>query len=91
MAAFKGRAVRAALTGKLGFDEDRGRRHPTFERFHGGEIVGVTHMSHDAERRDLSDFELGAMARQLGVRGPELRQAIHCSISGDDFLTLLLG
>jgi hypothetical protein len=48
-------------------------------------------MSHDAERRDLSDFELGAMARQLGVRGPELRQAINCSISGDDFLTLLLG
>jgi hypothetical protein len=91
MTAFKGRAVRAALTGKLGFEEDRSGRHPTFERVDGGEVVGVTHMSHDAERRDLSDFELGAMARQLGVRGPELRRAIACSISGDDFLALLLG
>lgn len=89
MASFKGRAVRAALTGKLGFGEDRSGRHPTFERLHDGEVVGVTHMSHDAEGRDVSDFELGAMARQLGVRGPELRQAIACALSGDDFLTLL--
>ena len=90
MASFKGRAVRSALTGKLGFGEDRSGRHPTYERVHDGTVVGVTHMSHDASRRDVSDFELGEMARQLGVRGPEFRQAITCSLSGDEFLGLLL-
>jgi hypothetical protein len=90
MAAFKGRVVRAALTGKLGFGEDRSGPHPVYERVHDGAVVGVTHMSHNAGGRDLSDHELAAMARQLGVRGPELRQAIGCAISGDDFLALLL-
>lgn len=91
MASFKGRAVRAALTGKLGFGEDRSGRHPTFSRVHEGEVVGVTHMSHDADRRDVSAFELGAMASQLGISGPELRQSIACALSGDDFLNLLRG
>lgn len=90
MAAFKGRTVRAALMGKLGFGEDRSGSHPVFERVHDGAVIGVTHMSHNAGGRDLSDHELAAMARQLGVRGAEFRQAIACALSGDDFLMLLL-
>jgi hypothetical protein len=90
MAAFKGRTVSKALTGKLGFGEDRSGKHPTFERVHEGDVVGVTHMSHNAGGRDLSDHELAAMARQLGVRSPKFQQAIGSAISGDDFLALLL-
>jgi hypothetical protein len=90
MAPFKERVIRTALIGKLGFAEDRSGPHPMFERIHDGQVVGVTHISHGSSGRDVSDFELGAMARQLGVRGPEFRQAITCSLSGEEFLSLLL-
>jgi hypothetical protein len=85
---FAATRVQRALTGKLGFAEDRSGPHPVYERWHDGLLVGVTHMSHG--RGDVGDFVISSMARQLGVRGPDFRGAIQCSISSADFLALLL-
>lgn len=83
--------VRRAMTAKLGFELDAGRRHPTFILHHGGQIVAKTHISHGAGRQDVSDGVVAAMARQLGVSGPILRDAISCGLSADAFLRVILG
>jgi hypothetical protein len=83
--------VTRALTGKLGFLEDRSGPHPVFERRHAGLVVGVTHLSHGSGGRDVSEGVLSAMARELGVSGPEFRRAVGCQLSAAAFLALLLG
>lgn len=82
--------LRQALVSKLGFREVRSTRHPVFERIHAGQVVAVTHISHGSTGKDVSDFVVGRMARQLGVRGPDFRGAIDCSLSPEEFLPLLL-
>jgi len=82
------RALRSALTGKLGFSEDRSGPHPVYERWHQGQLVAITHMSHG--RGEVSNRLLGAMARQVGIGGPQFRGAVSCAITGDEFLALVL-
>jgi hypothetical protein len=52
-------------------------------------IVAKTHISH-GRGRDVSDGIVSAMARQLGVTGPQLRDGIACRISGSDFAALVI-
>lgn len=80
------RDVRRTLTRKLSFEEDTGRRHPTFMLRHGGRIVAVTHISHASSGDDVSDRVLAAMARQLRVGGPVFRGAITCAVPAESFI-----
>lgn len=82
--------VRQAMTAKLGFDLDAARRHPTFVLRHEGRIIAKTHVSHGAARRDVSDGVVSAMARQVGVTGPILRDAIRCDVTPAAFLAAVL-
>jgi hypothetical protein len=84
------RVVRRALTSKLGFEEDRDASHPQFLRWHQGQLVAQTHISHGSGGKDVSDKVLGSIARELQVSGPQLRRAIGCSISREEFLALLV-
>lgn len=77
------RTVVGALTNKLGFVPGPGEDHEWYVRESGGRIVGSTHLSRG--RRAVGDFELGAMARELFVRGPTFRGAISCTVNPDDF------
>lgn len=88
--AFSDRQVRKALKSKLGFEESRSGNHAWFVKWHNGLVVGRTKVSHQPPGRDISDSLISAMARQLGVRGPELRGAISCAIRDAEFLDLLL-
>jgi hypothetical protein len=87
--AFSLREVRRALTAKLKFEMKEGQRHPTFVYWHQGVIVAKTHISHGSGR-DVTEGVVSAMARQLGVTGPQLRDAISCSLSPETFSGLLM-
>jgi len=78
------RTVVGALTGKLGFVPGPGDSHEWYVRESEGQITGKAHLSRG--RRDVSDYELGAMARELYVRGRIFRDAISCTVSPDEFL-----
>jgi hypothetical protein len=87
---FSTREVRRALTSKHDFVPDPSGDHPDFSRWHNGQIIAVTHISHGAGGREVTDYVLGRMARQLRVSGPTLRGAITCSIGREAFLQALL-
>ena len=87
---FGTREVRNALTGKHGFVEDPSGHHRKFTRWHNGQAIAWTHISHGARGQEVSDRVLGAMARQLRVSGPTLRGAISCTIGPEGFLQALL-
>jgi hypothetical protein len=87
---FPTREVRRALISKHGFVPDPSGNHPDFSRWHNGQVIAVTHISHGAGGREVSDYVLGRMARQLRVSGPTLRGAITCSIGPEAFLQALL-
>lgn len=87
--AFTLRQLRRALTRKLGFSLDAGRRHPTFFYVHQGKIVAITHISHGGGR-DVSEGIISTMARQVGVEGPQLRAAIDCSLQPSAFIEAML-
>jgi hypothetical protein len=78
------------MTSKLGFVLDESKKHPTFIYWHNGLIVAKTHISHGSAR-DVSAGVISAMARQVGVSGPQLRDALSCTLSGESFRRLLLG
>jgi len=79
----------ASFTGKFGFEVDQGQRHPTFVYRRDGRLVAKTHISHGSGRSDVSDSIVSAMARQIGVTGPQLRDAISCTIPGDGLIRLI--
>jgi hypothetical protein len=84
------RDVRRAFTGKFGFDLDEGHRHPTFIYRREGRVVAKTHISHGSGRSAVTDGIISAMARQIGVTGPPLRDAIECTLTGDGLVQLIL-
>jgi hypothetical protein len=87
---FPTRQVRRALTGKHGFIPDPSGDHPDFSRWHNGQIIAVTHISHGSGGREVSDYVLGKMAKQLRVSGPTLRGAIDCTIGPTGFLEAMV-
>jgi hypothetical protein len=84
------RQVRKALVNKHGFVGDPSGDHPDFTRWHNGQIIAVTHISHGGGGKDVSEYVLSRMANQLRVGGPTLRGAITCSVGPDAFLQALL-
>jgi hypothetical protein len=78
------------MTGKLGMEMDTGKAHPTFTLSRDGVVLARTHISHGSSK-DVSDGVVSAMARQLGITGPELRDSISCRIDGEAFESLVRG
>lgn len=85
---FKRTDVRRALTNKLGLEMDADAPHPVFSFRHDGKIVARTHISHSG--KEVPDGIISAMARQLGVSGPQLRDSISCRIGAEAFAELIL-
>lgn len=81
--------LRRLLTGKLGLELDSSADHPTLTFWHEGKAVARTHISHGSGK-DVSSGLISAMARQLGVTGPEFRDALSCRISGETFANLIV-
>jgi hypothetical protein len=87
---FSTRQVRTALTSKHGFRPDPSGAHPDFTRWHDGQLIAVTHISHGSGGKEVSDRVVGMMARQLRVSAPTLRGAIDCTVGPQAFLEALL-
>lgn len=77
------------MTGKLGLELDLSADHPVFTFRDEGRIVARTHISHGSGK-DVSAGVVSAMARQLGVTGPQLRDSLSCRIDGETFAALVL-
>jgi hypothetical protein len=81
--------LRRTLTAKLGLELDRSADHPVFTLWHEGRAVARTHISHGSGK-DVGQGLISAMARQLGVTGPELRDSLDCRLTGEAFVALIL-
>ena len=82
----KARQVDRALTGKLGF-----KRHETHHRVYrlylDGRLVARTYISHG--ERELSDFHISQMARQVRLRKREFLDAVRCPLDQEGYYALL--
>jgi hypothetical protein len=76
--------LRGALTGKFGFKEREGSRHPKYRLEVGGLYVAHTQMSRSW--RDIDDSMTSTIARQLGVSRAELTRMVDCRISREQYL-----
>lgn len=81
--------LRRLFTAKLGLELDASTHNPTFTLWHDGKAVARTRISHGSGK-DVSVGLITAMARQLGLSGPELRESLSCRISGEAFGQLVL-
>lgn len=81
--------LRRTFTGKLGLVLDPSADHPVFTFWHEGKAVARTHISHGSGK-DVGQSLISAMARQLGLSGPELRDSLDCRISADAFSDLVV-
>ena len=87
--SFSQAQIRRALMGKVGLKLETGARHPVFSFWHDGELIAKTHISHGSNKA-VSAGVVSAMARQLGVTGPQLRDCIACRIDGETLVGLIL-
>jgi hypothetical protein len=76
------------MTGKLGMELDTSKSHPVFTLRREGVVIARTHISHGSSK-DVSDGVVSAMARQLGITGPEFRDSLSCRIDGATFESLV--
>ena len=83
----KAKDIQKALL-KKGFTEREGDHH-FFDYYHRNKKTRVvTKLSHSS--KEVSDGLLGAMARQIGLTGPEFRAYIDCTLSAENYKALLL-
>ena len=82
----KTRQVDQALTGKLGF-ERRETHHNVYRLYLDDRLVARTFISHG--ERELSDFHIGQMARQMRLRKQEFLDAVNCPLEQGEYYTLL--
>lgn len=81
--------LRRLFTAKLGLELDTSADHPVFTFWHEGRAVARTRISHGSGK-DVSSGLIAAMARQLGLSAPELRDSLSCRMSGDTFSQLVI-
>ncbi|MEE8392180.1 MAG: hypothetical protein V3S14_15500 [Anaerolineae bacterium] len=82
----KARQVDRALTSKLGF-ERRETHHRVYRLYLGGRLVARTFISHG--ERELSDFHVSQMARQMRLRKREFMNAVRCPLEQEEYYALL--
>lgn len=81
--------LRRLFTKKLGLELNLSADHPVLTFWHDGRAVARTHISHGSGK-DVGPGVISAMARQLGLTGPELRGTLECRITRETFAELVL-
>jgi hypothetical protein len=80
----KSRDMERMLTGKLEAQTREGSSHTKYFVTYEGTLLGRTLLSRGSG--DIPDNLMGAMARQLGVSGQQLRFLLDCSWQYDDYV-----
>jgi len=86
MTTFKARQVEKALTAKLGF-ERRDAHHRIFRLYLDGRLVARTFVS--LGQRELTEFHIGQMARQMRLNRQECLCAVECPLDRDSYYAML--
>ncbi len=86
MTTLKARQVEKALVAKLGF-EGREAHHHIFRLYLDGQLVARTFLS--LGQRELTEFHIGQMARQMRLSRQEYLSAVECPLDRDSYHALL--
>jgi hypothetical protein len=78
--------TRQALTAKLGF-ERHDSHHRIYRLYLNGQLVARTFISHG--QRELADFHIGQMAKQMRLSRREFLDAIECPLDREACHTLV--
>jgi hypothetical protein len=82
----KARQVEKALVAKLGFEEREGH-HRIFRLYLDGRLVARTFFS--LGQRDLTEFLIGQMARQMRLSRQEYLSAVECPLDRESYYALV--
>lgn len=86
MTTIQARKVSTALTGKFGFEVEESH-HRIYRFYQDGQLVARTFMSHGA--RELGDFHIQKMSKQMRLSRQEFLAAIECTLDRDTYCTLI--
>ncbi len=86
MTTLKVRQVDRALTAKLGF-EWHDAHHRIYRLYLDGQLVARTFVSHG--RRELADFHVNQMAKQMRLSRHEFLAAVECPLDRDACYALI--
>jgi len=86
MCTLKVRRVERTLTAKLGF-ERHDSHHRIYRLYMDGQLVARTFISHG--RRDLTDYHVGHMARQMRLSRREFLDAVECPLDREGYEALI--
>jgi predicted RNA binding protein YcfA (HicA-like mRNA interferase family) len=85
MPAFSARQTRGSLL-KKGFSQLEGDHHQ-YVFIHGGKIVTRTKMSHNDQ--EINNSLISKMHKQCQISKKDFIGLVDCSVSGEDYATLL--
>ena len=86
MAGFKVRQVERALMGKLGF-EKTASHHQIYRLWLDGQLAARTYISHG--ERELMDFHVSHMARQMHLQVAEFADAVNCPLGAEEYYRIV--
>lgn len=86
MTTLKTRQLHRALTGKLGFEVHESH-HRIYKLYLDGQLVARTYVSHGS--RELTNFHIGQMKKQLRLSRQEFLDAIECPMDRDTYYALV--
>ncbi len=86
MSTLKVRRVNKALTSKLEF-ERHDSHHRIYRLYLDGQLVARTFISHD--QRELTDFHIGQMAKQMRLSRREFLDAVRCPLGQEAYYDLV--
>lgn len=84
--ALQKRKVVSSLT-KKGFEKDDEGHHVylRYRFLNGGESKIRTRVSHGSRPKDLNDYRISEMSRQVGLTKKEFLELVSCPMSQDDY------
>jgi predicted transcriptional regulator len=86
MATLKSHKVNIALANKFSFEVEES--HHRIYRLHlNGQLVARTFMSHST--RELSDFHIQKMAKQMRLSRKEFLAAVECTLDQETYYALI--
>ena len=86
MSTLKSRQVEKAMTTKLGFVA-HDTHHRIFRLYLDGQLVARTFFSHG--RRELTDYHIGQMAKQMRLSRREFLDAVACPLDCETYYRLV--
>jgi len=86
MSTLKVRRVNKSLTTKLEF-ERHDSHHRIYRLYLDGQLVARTFLSHG--QRELTDFHIGQMAKQIRLSRQEFLDAVECPLSREAYYDLV--